>query len=470
MTQSQPIALIQDWRSWDGRIVNGKYPLLQFLADSAGTAVYLTEIDGTTAVIKLLATEAANAQVASWKLAARLSHPNLVRVFDTGLWHADDEHDLEFAVMEYCEETLDAVLRQRPLTPDDARQMLLPTLEALKYLHHQGIAHGQLNPASVLASGDQLKLAIDHLRQRAESAPDSVTTFYASPEKASGTISPGSDIFALGLMLHEALTRRLPARNQDGTVEITERFSSPFDEIVRQCLTSDRERRPSLAAIGSLLERPAPVLVTAQNLPTRPNPAPPADIAMVRSDASISARQPAVSEERSWSRLKIVPKHPALAAAVALVLLLAVLIGVWRGRENKAASPSPSSFATQKSAPAASATRSGSEAHAGSAANPSHASGSVLHQAIPEIPERVRRTINGTVKVTVKVAVTAEGKVSRAALSAHGPSAYFARQAVDAAEHWTFAPPMHDGKPQASDWMLHFEFRSSGTRAAAQRV
>jgi len=89
---------------------------------------------------------------------------------------------------------------------------------------------------------------------------------------------------------------------------------------------------------------------------------------------------------------------------------------------------------------------------------------------MPEISTHARSTIQGTVKVRVNVAVTAEGKVSRAALAAHGPSAYFARQALAAARQWTFAPPLSNGGPHASEWTLQFEFRRSGTRANARRV
>lgn len=474
MTQSQPVALVKDWQLWDGRIVNGKYPLQRFLGESGGIAAYLTEMNGAAAVIKLLAADAANvrAQAASWKLAERLSHPNLVRVFETGLWHADDEHDMQFAVMEYCEESLDAVLRQRPLTPDDARQLLPPTLEALRYLHHHGILHGGLNPASILANGDQLKLSTDHLRRCTDMASASVASRYDAPEKSSGTMSLTSDIWALGMTLHEALTRRLPGRNKDSAAEITDKLPSPFDEIVKQCLASDRERRPSLAAIAILLEQPAPVLVSDKSVPADASPTRPADMRMIRPDDSTTPPEPEVLEkeasERSW--LKTIEKRPALMAAVALLLLFVILIGIRRSQDNKTASPAASPAIMQQPASAISATPAATVAQPGSPDIRSAASGAVLHQALPEIPERVRSTINGTVKVRVKVAVTADGKVSNATLSVRGPSAYFARQALEAAQHWTFAPPVYNGKSQASDWLLHFEFRRSGTRASAQRV
>jgi len=470
MTQSQPIALIQDWRSWDGRIVDGKYPLRQFLADSAGTAVYLTEINGATAVIKLLAADAANAraQLASWKLAERLSHPNLVRVFETGLWHADDEHDLQFAVMEYCEESLDAVLGQRPLTPGETRQMLLPALDALKYLHHNGILHGQISPPNILASGDQLKLSTDYLRRCTDTDSVLVCGPYDAPEGTTGTISLSSDIWALGMTLHEVLTQRLASRKKDGAVEISEKLASPFDEIVKQCLTSDRERRPSIAAISSMPERPAPVLVTSKALPVEANSGPAADIRMMRPDTPTCTVEPELSEATTRSWLRVWEKHPALIAAAALVVLFAISLGV-RHKEPKATVSSSATADNTRQEIASPAPAKHGLVKAGSG-NLGSSSGSVLHEVMPDISAQARNTIHGTVKVRVKLDVTADGKVARAALAANSPSAYFARQALAAAREWTFAPPTRDGRSQASEWMLHFEFRGNGTRANAQRV
>jgi TonB family protein len=469
MTQSQPVALLQDWRSLDGRIVNGKYPLRQFLGDSAGPAVYLTEMDGTVAVIKLLPADAPSqsTQVASWKLAARLSHPNLVRVFDTALWHADNEHDLQFAVMEYCEESLDAVLRLRPLTPGETRQMLVPALDALKYLHHLGILHGQISPANILASGEQLKLSVDYLRRCTDPESVRATGPYDAPEKSGGIVSLSSDIWALGATIYEALTQRLPERRKDGTAELPEKLASPFDEIVQQCLKSDRERRPSIAAINSLLERPTPTLVTSQTLPTGASSAPPADGQTVRPDTPAFA-EPDSSARSIRTRLDILAKHPALIASAALIVLFAILLSVRDGGRDKAASsPVPASNPQQEIASPAPASHVPVKAALGSAPS---SSGSVLHEAMPDISAQARNTINGTVKVRVKVDVTSEGKVAHAALAANGSSPYFARQALAAAREWTFAPPMHDGKSLASEWTLHFEFRRDGTRASAQRV
>jgi TonB family protein len=89
---------------------------------------------------------------------------------------------------------------------------------------------------------------------------------------------------------------------------------------------------------------------------------------------------------------------------------------------------------------------------------------------MPDVSSQAIDTINGTVKVKVRVAVNTQGSVSQATLVAGGPSKYFANQALQAARRWTFVAPTNDGKPEASEWTLSFEFRKSGTKATAQRT
>ncbi len=89
---------------------------------------------------------------------------------------------------------------------------------------------------------------------------------------------------------------------------------------------------------------------------------------------------------------------------------------------------------------------------------------------MPDVSSQARNTINGTVKVKVRVAVNIQGKVSDATLVAPGSSRYFANLALQAARKWTFVAPIHDEKPQVSEWILAFEFRKSGTETTAQRT
>ncbi len=182
------MAIVANWQHWEGRIVNGRFPLRQYLGGSEHSAVFLTEVEGGRAALKLMPADAryAQAQVACWKLAARLSHPNLVRVIQTGVWQADTGQDMVFAVMEYCDETLAAVLQQRPLTPNETREMLVPALDALEYLHTQGLVHGQINPANILAVDDQLKLSSDGICRSGETDTPHAAGPYDAPERRNG--------------------------------------------------------------------------------------------------------------------------------------------------------------------------------------------------------------------------------------------------------------------------------------------
>jgi len=89
---------------------------------------------------------------------------------------------------------------------------------------------------------------------------------------------------------------------------------------------------------------------------------------------------------------------------------------------------------------------------------------------MPEVSRVAQNTIHGVVKVRAQVNVNEAGEVTLAGLAAHGPSRYFARQALDAARQWTFTAPVVDGKAVASRWMIEFDFRRSGVKAESRMI
>jgi TonB family protein len=460
------------WQQWDGRIVNATFPLVQYLGGSEHSAFYLTTAGGAKAAIKLIPADApyASVQLKSWKLAQQLSHPNLVRVFETGLWHADEEQDMLFAIMEYCEESLARVIRERTLTPDEARNMLEPTLDALKYLHGRGILHGQIKPAHILASGDRLKLSSDTVHRNGESHPSPTVTPYDAPERSGGTISLGGDVWALGVTLFEALNGHLPGAPSEGNSRFAAKLSPPFEEIVTGCLTRDRERRLSISAIRGLLDRPTRTAVAETKSVSQPEVKPVASTleklapSGTRAAAASAPVAPPVVEDhtatKGWSR------RPLLLIAAAVLLVLAIGIGLKLTRNNPETAPAPvvAQKTIAKVAPDSAGVDAGHTQHAPLTA----ASGSVLHQVMPDIAAPARNSISGTVKVRVRVAVAADGKVSRATLAARGPSTYFAKQSLEAARRWSFGAPIRNGVSQPSEWILRFEFRRGGTKVNAQ--
>src|SRR5450631_1531073 len=160
------------WTNWEGDVVNGAFPLRRFLRGSDHSGVFLTEHSATNhsnAAIKLVPADAATAeaQLSQWRSAAALSHPHLIRLLHADRCQLGSDQFL-FVVMEYADETLAQILPHRALTPEEVREMLLPTLDALAYLHGQNWVHGQLKPSNFLVVDDQLKLASDTIRRAGE--------------------------------------------------------------------------------------------------------------------------------------------------------------------------------------------------------------------------------------------------------------------------------------------------------------
>jgi TonB family protein len=89
--------------------------------------------------------------------------------------------------------------------------------------------------------------------------------------------------------------------------------------------------------------------------------------------------------------------------------------------------------------------------------------GEVAHQVMPEVLQSARNSIRGTVRVSVKVNVDRSGNVEDTELESHGPSKYFARAALEAAQVWKFKPPMIGGRGVLSSWTLRFEFTRDET-------
>ena len=87
-----------------------------------------------------------------------------------------------------------------------------------------------------------------------------------------------------------------------------------------------------------------------------------------------------------------------------------------------------------------------------------------VHEEIPSVPQRARRTIHGHIRVSVRVIVDADGSVSAALVDRPGPSRYFERLAIEAAKKWTF-PPAADEPRRLK--LVHFEFSRDGATGHA---
>src|SRR3984957_7178496 len=236
-----------------GRVIDGRFPLLQRLGGTEWSSAHLTELDdgrAQRAAIKIFSFKSVDerATVARWDVARTLSHPHLMPLFHAGRCAVDGE-DLLYVVTEYADETLSQILPDRPLSPREAREMLGPVLGALSYLHNRCLTHGHLRPTNVMVVGDEVKLSPDFgWRSRTRS-------IYDAPETGTLYVAPAADIWSLGILLVEALTQQPPAwdRSHGSVPEIPPDIPEPFFTICRECLRTDPAQRCTLAGIKARL-------------------------------------------------------------------------------------------------------------------------------------------------------------------------------------------------------------------------
>jgi TonB family protein len=446
----------EEWVKWEGRVVDGKFPLRQWLGGSDHSAVFLTERPGPTqkVAIKLIAADAkADRQLARWRAAGQLSHPNLMRIFEAGRCQVEGT-PLLYLLMEYAGEDLSQILPQRPLAPSEVTDLLPALLDALSYLHGKGFVHGRVKPSNVQAMGDELKLSADQIMPFAEPSSAGRRDVYDAPEAAEGIVSPAGDVWSIGVTLVAALTQNVTF------VEAVEAATSqrdpgpqhaipqPFRGIARECLHLDPKRRCSISEIQARLQP------EGRSVPAEPEAASP-------------------------------PKRPVNRNLIfAIFLAMAMLSGfvVFHSRGKNA--PPPAAATSEQPTPQAPP-----EAAPAPAANPplqqptptptsapqppknaAPTRGDVAHQVLPDVPQSARNTITGTIKINVQVEVDSSGKVISAKLTHPGPSQYFARLALKAAQQWEFSPPAADGAAATSAWNIQFRLKRTSTQASAQRM
>jgi TonB family protein len=451
-------------RQWEGQIVVGEFKLGAYLGGSERAWVFATGREGQQAAIKLVCTDEKEAveHLSRWAQTARLSHPHLLRLFETGRCRIGDT-DLVYAVMERAEEALAEILPDRALAPTEAGQMLPPILDALAYLHSQGFAHGSMSPSNILAVGDQVKISSDRICSIG--APRRRPSVYDAP---GGKCSAAADMWSLGITLAQALTQEVP-RWQASSGEdpvILGPLPQPFLDVVSNCLRRDEQRRWTIREVRDRLQ---PSWQSRQLREVKPEA--PREILPPRATAN-------------WRHM--MPGIALIVLAVIMIFLAPKIRGRFQNRQPEAAAtpaPLPTTKTSSASPPLAEAARSAKSSPAdrssGPAASPrapvdaaaasDHSRAEpvpdeVREQVMPEVPQRARDTIRGTVKVQVRVQVGPSGDVTAVSIDSPGPSQYFANLAARAASQWRFAPAPDSGDAQRT-WILRFEFTQDATKA-----
>jgi TonB family protein len=489
-------------REWVGRLADGRFPLLRWLGGSQPSGVFLTELEdlkdqsgqSQRAVIKLVPAEVedAEARVAAWEAATTLSHPNLMKVYTHGRCEIDDLPCV-YVVTEFADEVLAEILFERPLTTKETGDMLGPALNALRYLHANGLVHGRLNPSNIMAAGDNLKLTTYSVCSVGAVTSISTRTVCDAPETEFGPIRPASDVWSLGATLVEVLTKYPPQWNRARTAEPTVPESMPesFASIARKCLRSDPAQRITLDEIAALLDpaktpsRPQVKPATASTHPRRiaiplaivalvlagigiwfavshhtqsPSPAQQAENLPAATPVQAPAPQPTTTPSPAATPDETATTTPAQATPPA-----STTVTPPPSNSAPAAASVPPPEPAQPRAAQPQATDNLSPA-------PANINPAIVNQILPDIIPSAMRTISGKVKVSVRLAVDENGNVTDATLASAGPSSYFAGKSLEAARHWKFKPAQVDGHAAPSNWTLEFQYKRTGIKVVPQQT
>ena len=255
-------------------MIAGRYTLERVLG-RGGMAVVYYAIDGKLdrpVALKLLAEHLIEDQAFRKRLlhearvAARLSHPSIVQVYDAG-----EEGERPYIVMEYVEgETLAAILQRRHrLPPDEVVELALQICDGLAYAHAAGLVHRDVKPQNLLLTpaGD-VKIA-DFGIARAEGGTRATetgtilgTAGYLPPEQAAGKeATPTADLYSLGVVLYELVGGEQPYRfsslpellalQQTQVIRPLRQLAADvppaLERAVLRCLATDPRARPQSA-------------------------------------------------------------------------------------------------------------------------------------------------------------------------------------------------------------------------------
>ncbi|HZY83476.1 MAG TPA: protein kinase [Gemmataceae bacterium] len=263
---------------------------------------------------------------------ARLQHPNIVQVFEVA-----EHRGSAYLVLELVEGgPLGGKLQGKPRPPRATAALLEPVARAVHYAHQRGVVHRDLKPANVLMSADgtpkinDFGVAKQLDGDAGETREGDVigTPAYMAPEQAGGKpgeVGPAADVYALGVVLYEMLTGRVPLQGPttlDTLVLVrTEEPVPPrrlqpgiprdLETVCLKCLQKEPKRRYGDAAeLADDLGR----FLAHEPVRARPTPA----------------------WERAWKWAKRRPVVAALSAAVVLVAAVGFVLVAWQWRRADA--------------------------------------------------------------------------------------------------------------------------------------
>jgi beta-lactam-binding protein with PASTA domain/tRNA A-37 threonylcarbamoyl transferase component Bud32 len=345
--------------AWAGRVLSGRYRLLHPIGVGGSARVYLAEdlTLGRRVAVKVLHPGLANDQRfverfrSEAQVVASLNCPQVLEVYDWGL---DEE---AFLVLEYLGGgSLRSLLdRGDRLSPSQALLVGIEAARGLAFAHERDLVHRDIKPDNLLFGSDaRLRIADFGLaRAVAEAGWTDVdgslvgTVRYASPEQARGErVGPAGDVYALALVLNEAVTGEVPFMGDTALARLMARTETPFEpdpavgpmvDLLSRAGSLNPDQRPSAAefvdgllGLAGGMARPEPLRLAGPVLPDAEALAP-------THHGASSTNPDAPAEPRDLKSDEAEPSDPQrpkrrrtfLRSLVAMAVITAGILGYW---------------------------------------------------------------------------------------------------------------------------------------------
>ncbi len=258
-----------------GEVVAGQYRLTSLLGSGGSGFIYAAEEVrlGRSVAVKILRAELVATRLEWFRMealaASRINHPHAIAIYDSGV--TDD--GTPYMVMEHLRgRTLSAMIEKEPFKPERAAQIAAQCLSALDEAHACGVVHCDLTADNVIVErpndDEYFAKVIDFgLAQLFEVQGKSTnlvgTAEYVAPEQIRGeTVTPKTDLYALGVLLYEMIVGRTPfagasypvvleghlKATPDSPHELIPACPVELSELILKALSKDPADRPASAA------------------------------------------------------------------------------------------------------------------------------------------------------------------------------------------------------------------------------
>ncbi|HEX4770432.1 MAG TPA: SPOR domain-containing protein [Bryobacteraceae bacterium] len=309
---------------FEGRVVDKSFTLEKFLDGTDYHGRFATHFSGTPAIAEICLKQSSSQiePIEVWRKIQALNHPSLLKIFAAG---TSEWPDLPFAYMvtEAPAEILAEVLKDRPLDPSEAKEVLDSLLRGLDALHGTGLVHGAVNPQNIVATDTAVKLTLTPIRP-------------AEDERAAAF-----DIWSAGRTMFQLLKQRLPSDQYFFEVST---LPAPFSTMVLRCLEEDPKQRWTAADLLGLLNENTGKHPPAAADVINEIPAPAKQESSIKPVEAKTSYEPHPVSQQKIDSARYLPK--LVIAAIALLVVALTIFLLSRSRSAPAAS-------SQHTAPAA---------------------------------------------------------------------------------------------------------------------